>query len=134
MLNPTTIDYAIIACLALFVALTCYFLFNFQSVIARVKQSAQSTKLFHLTIYSRIILGSILLYIHDYSQYPMVLFVIGALILFSGIVIFIIGYQRFNRFITLLIDKCYSLLKPFAILAVLGMLYLIYAIFQNLLI
>lgn len=82
-------------------------------IIGYIENNADHTSLYIIAIVVRVVLGILFITSAKKSRYPGVLKALGGLFILAGVILFLVGQERFQHFISSLIPE----VKPFASLA-----------------
>ena len=104
-------------------------LFKPQKLIQFVNVSWESDWGFWFAVCYRLVLGILLFLISDSTRYPIVIYYLGILFIFSGVTGFLIGKKHLTKLIDWWLSKPENLCRGWSVIAVAFGLFLIYAIY-----
>lgn len=87
-------------------------------IIGFISNNSEKIWLYITAIVVRIVLGSLLVYVASFSQYPLAITILGWLTIIAGVALALIGWNRFKRLLTWLTSKTKSFGRAGGVLGV----------------
>lgn len=75
-------------------------LINPEILFGILKKHSEKTGLYVIAIVARLVLGGLLVYLADTSRFPHVMEVIGWIAIIAGVVLVVIGHNKFKKLMT----------------------------------